>query len=58
MEKDKKTFEELSRAMDNLPRNIALTCIAGVVGITTVWPYLIGVLHGNKAINEDSEHSA
>lgn len=51
MEKDRKNFEELSIAMDNLPRNIVLTSSVGLAVFTISWAYAIGVFDGNRAVN-------
>ncbi|TVU41158.1 hypothetical protein EJB05_14657 [Eragrostis curvula] len=44
-EKDKQKFEKLSAAIDNLPRNIVLTCGGGTLALSCVWACLCDASH-------------
>ncbi|CAN6196856.1 unnamed protein product [Urochloa humidicola] len=55
---DRRNHEELMIAIDNLPRNIVLTCTAGIAVLTSGWAYLCGAFDGNRVSYGDREHSA
>ncbi|CAN6181209.1 unnamed protein product, partial [Urochloa humidicola] len=58
MAEDRRNHEELMIAIDNLPRNIVLTCTAGIAVLTSGWAYLCGAFDGNRVSYGDRERSA